>query len=61
MFYVFIQIGIVSIKEDKEVFVIVLVFLVEVRDLDFVNDVSKVLGFFVNKMEIVNYIQYERW
>lgn len=41
---VLLQVGCVLIKEDREVFVVVFVFLQEVRDLDFVNDVSKVLS-----------------
>lgn len=50
---VLLQVGCVLIKEDREVFVVVFVFLQEVRDLDFVNDVSKVLSDIVSKLEKV--------
>lgn len=50
---VLLQVGCVLIKEDREVFVVVFVFLQEVRDLDFVNDVSKVLLDIVSKLEKV--------
>lgn len=50
---VLLQVGCVLIKEDWEVFVVVFVFLQEVRDLDFVNDVSKVLSDIVSKLEKV--------
>lgn len=58
--FVMLKIGIFFVKEDKEVFVIVFVFFVEVWDLDFVNDVSKVLGFIVGKLEKGIIIQNER-
>ena len=57
---VYIQIGTANIKEDKEAFAIVPVPPAEVRDLDFANDASKVLGSFANKMETGNYTQHER-
>lgn len=50
---VLLQVGCVLIKEDREVFVVVFVFLQEVRDLDFVNDASKVLLDIVSKLEKV--------
>ena len=59
-FLVYIQIGTANIKEDKEAFAIVPVPPAEVRDLDFANDASKVLGSFANKMETGNYTQHER-
>lgn len=58
--FLYIQIGTASIKEDKEAFAIVPVPPAEVRDLDFANDASKVLGSFANKMETGNYTQHER-
>lgn len=57
---VMLKIGTASIKEDKEAFAIVPVPPAEVRDLDFANDASKVLGSFANKMETANYTQHER-
>lgn len=57
---VMLKIGTANIKEDKEAFAIVPVPPAEVRDLDFANDASKVLGSFANKMETGNYTQHER-
>jgi hypothetical protein len=55
-----VQIGTASIKEDKEAFAIVPVPPLEVRDLDFANDASKVLASFAKKLETGSYTQHER-
>lgn len=54
------QIGTASVKEDKEAFAIVPVPPLEVRDLDFANDASKVLASFAKKLETGSYTQHER-
>ncbi|KXJ16906.1 Inositol 1,4,5-trisphosphate receptor type 1 [Exaiptasia diaphana] len=57
---VMLKIGTANIKEDKEAFAIVPVPPLEVRDLDFANDASKVLASFAKKLETGNYTQHER-
>lgn len=58
--FLFCQIGTASIREDKEAFAIVHVSPSEVRDLDFANDASKVLGEFALRMESGTVTQNDR-
>ncbi|XP_072419628.1 inositol 1,4,5-trisphosphate-gated calcium channel ITPR3 isoform X1 [Chiloscyllium punctatum] len=46
-----LMLGTCPSKEDKEAFAIVSVPVSEIRDLDFANDASKILGIIVEKME----------
>ncbi|XP_078000812.1 inositol 1,4,5-trisphosphate receptor-like isoform X2 [Glandiceps talaboti] len=55
-----LKIGTATVREDKEAFAIVPVAASEVRDLDFANDASKVLGSISVKMEKSSITQNER-